>query len=148
MTNSILSCVWIKIYLTNQQYRSKILTLFCPQLFFLSLLCLCSITMTLNRPKKQYIFLLYKLYDIWMFNFSYQLLYVIRYFVNEKGIDIHTDRTINDIFYACCLGSMHSISTRNQLNSAHMLLHQHTYIEKLSFRRLLHCTCCHGGMHA
>ena len=61
-----------------------------------------------------------------MFNFSYQLLYVIRYFVNEKGIDIHTDRTINDIFYACCLGSMHSISTRNQLNSAHMLLQQHT----------------------
>ena len=51
MTNSILSCVWIKIYLTNQQWRSKILTLFCPQLFLLSLLCLCSITMTLNRPK-------------------------------------------------------------------------------------------------
>ena len=73
MTNSILSCVWIKIYLTNQQWRSKILTLFCPQLFLLSLLCLCSITMTLNRPKNQYIFLLYKLYDSWVFNFSYQL---------------------------------------------------------------------------
>ena len=62
MTNSILSCVWIKIYLTNQQWRSKILTLFCPQLFLLSHLCLCSITMTLNRPKNQYIFLFFTNY--------------------------------------------------------------------------------------